>query len=62
MLFGHQDGGGGGLGPTDKSIFCKSSIYFRAGPSVFLREPKALWKLIRTNVISIRAHLDLHIS
>ena len=53
---------GGGLGPTDKSIFCKSSIYFRAGPSVFLREPKALWKLIRTNVISIRAHLDLHIS
>ena len=47
MLFGHQDGGWG-LGPTDKSIFCKSSIYFRAGPSVFLREPKALWKLIRT--------------
>ena len=39
MLFGHQDGG---------SIFCKSSIYFRAGPSVFLRKPKALWKLIRT--------------
>ena len=36
----------GGLGPTDKSIFCKSSIYFRAGPSVFLRKPKALWKLI----------------
>ena len=32
MLFGHQDGG---LGPTDKSIFCKSSLYFRAGPSVF---------------------------
>ena len=54
MLFGHQDGGGG-LGPTDKSIFCKSSIYFRAGPSVFLRKPKALWKLIR-------ARLDLHIS
>ena len=41
MLFGHQDGGGG-LGPTDKSTFCKSSIYFRAGPSVFLRKPKAL--------------------
>ena len=48
MLFGHQDGGGG-LGPTDKSICCKSSIYFRAGPSVFnLRKPKARWKLIRT--------------
>ena len=46
MLFGHQDGGD--LGPTDKSTFCKSSIYFRAGPSVFLRKPKALWKLIRT--------------
>ena len=57
MLFGHQDGGG--LGPTDKSIFCKSSIYFRAGSSIFLRKPKAHWKLIR---ISIRAHLDLHIS
>ena len=38
MLFGHQDGGGGlGLTSTDKSIFCKSSIYFRAGPSVFLK-------------------------
>ena len=46
MLFGHQDGG---LGPTDKSIFCKSSLYFRAGPSVFFfRKPKALWKLMRT--------------
>ena len=46
MLFGHQDGGG--RGPTDKSIFSKSSIYFRAGPSVFLRKPKTLWELIRT--------------
>ena len=46
MLFGHQDWGG--LCPTDKSLFCKSSIYFRAGPRVFLRKPKALWKLIRT--------------
>ena len=45
MLFGHQDGG---LGSTDKSTFCKSSIYFRAGPSVFLRKHKALWRLIRT--------------
>ena len=48
MLFGHQDWGGGVLGPTDKSIFCNDSIYFRAGPSVFLRKPKALWKLIKT--------------
>ena len=39
MNFGHQDGGGEVLGPTDKSTFCKSSIYFRAGPSVFLRKP-----------------------
>ena len=38
MLFGHQDGGG--LGPPDKSIHCKSSIYFRPGPSVFLRKRK----------------------
>ena len=30
MLFGHQDGGGGGLGPTDKSIFCKSSFQSRS--------------------------------
>ena len=47
MLFGHQDGGGS-MSISDKSTFCKSSIYFRAGPSVFLRKPKALWKLIRT--------------
>ena len=47
MLFGRQDGGG--LGPTYKSTFCNPSIYFRAGPNVFLRKPiKALWKLIRT--------------
>ena len=52
MLFGHQDGGG--LGPTDKSTLCKSSIYFRAGPSVFLRKLEL--------VISIRANHDLHIS
>ena len=38
MLFGHQDVGG--LGPTDKSIFCKSSIYFRAGPMYFLESLK----------------------
>ena len=46
MLFGHQDGGSDKS--TDKSTFCKSSIYFTAGTSVFLRKPKALWKLIRT--------------
>ena len=28
MLFGHQDGGG--LGPTDKSTFCKSFNLFQS--------------------------------
>ena len=37
MLFGHQDGGRG-LGPTDKSIFCKSSQFISEQVQVYFLE------------------------